>query len=359
MRRPDLHLRNRKDLVWYSLGFILVQLGLAVGIDQIWPAIRDPDYDDLERIVRDRQAEAPGRPLILALGSSRTQEALNAGLLNSSTDPGAPLVVNCAAAGAGPMTYEIFLRRMLRAGIRPQHVFIEIIPSGLSIRDGAPLEERRLNGERFTVSEVLHVSSSCAEPYRVLYPWARARMLPVQRHQAELRDALMIDNPVGGGPRYHAGRDNFGWIMLPGTCFTQEQVEERKRWNIASFASALTQPALAPGAVRMYRVVLTICQHEHISVTLVVPPESTTFRSYAPDVAQSQMEAVRSLANEFAVPLIDAIAWVDDDGFHDGHHAFAHGANQFTERFRREALAPLLTPRPSWTAASPPARDGH
>jgi hypothetical protein len=56
--------------------------------------------------------------------------------------------------------------------------------------------------------------------------------------------------------------------------------------------------------------------------------------------------------------VIDGMAWVDDNGFYDGHHTFADGAMQFTERFRREAIVPLLTPRPSWTSASSPGRGG-
>jgi hypothetical protein len=44
------------------------------------------------------------------------------------------------------------------------------------------------------------------------------------------------------------------------------------------------------------------------------------------------------------VPLIDARDWVDDDGFWDGHHMLPAGAAQFTHRFEREALQPLVKP---------------
>jgi hypothetical protein len=349
VRQREFQRRHRKDLAWYVVGIVVVQLGLAVGIDQFWPAVRDPDFNDLVRIAHDRQADAPGRPLVLVLGSSRTQVALNARLLNTSTDPSAPLVLNWAIAGSGPLMQQTVVRRMLHAGIRPQRLFVEVIPAGMSIRDGAPLEERYLVGDRFTAAEVVHLTSRYAQPYRLLYPWFRARVLPVVRQQAELREALGIDVPVVPSSGYHAGRDKFGWTERS-MSLTPEQVQQMTQHAVEDYASALTQPELAAGALRTLRDLLTLCQREHIPVTVVVSPESSAFRSFAPEVAAQHLAAVASVAREAGVPVIDALTWVDDAGFYDGHHTLAGGATQFTERFRREALTPL--PRASRAAAS-------
>jgi hypothetical protein len=350
---------HRKDVVWCLLGVGLVQLALAVGIDQFWPAIRDPEYDDLERMVRSSQAAAPGRPLVLAFGSSRTKLALNAGLLNNPTDASAPLVLNCAALGSGPLRNGIVMTRMLRAGIRPQYVFIEIIPMALSIRDGAPIEERLLPAERVTAPEAMHLWRNFSEPYRLLYPWLRARTLPVRFHNAELRQALKVDLPAGARSRHELARDNFGWGGQATTAFSHEQMKQSTDIALAGYSAALRQPDLAPGTLRALAEILELCEREHIPATIVVPPEGALFRSFAPAVAQVHMDAIRSLASGFGVPLIDARAWVDDDGFFDGHHTLGRGANQFTERFRREVLEPTLSAIPRGTSASAAARGSH
>lgn len=356
MRPREFQRWHRKDVVWSLLGVVLVQLALAIGIDQYWPAIRDPEYDDLERMVRSSQAESPGRPLVLAFGSSRTKLALNAALLNNPSDAAAPVVLNCAALGSGPLRNGIVMTRMLRAGIRPQYVFIEIIPMALSNRDGAPIEERLLPAEHVTAPEAMHLWHNFSEPYRLLFPWLRARTLPVRFHNVELRQALKVDLAVGARPRHTLTRDDFGWGGHPTTAFTPEQMKQSTDVALAGYSAALRQPDLAPGTLRALAEMLALCQREHIPATIVVPPEGTLFRAHAPAVAQIHMDAVRNLAREFGVPLIDARAWVDDDGFFDGHHTLGRGANQFTERFRREALEPILSARPRWTSAAPGSR---
>jgi len=60
-------------------------------------------------------------------------------------------------------------------------------------------------------------------------------------------------------------------------------------------------------------------------------------------VEESHLTAVRGLAQELAVPLIDGRTWVDDDGFYDGHHVTQKGAEQYTRRFGRDALVPYLS----------------
>ncbi len=54
MGRQQLQMRNRRSLVWCLVGFALVQLALALGLETCWPGIRDPDFDDLLRVVKAR-----------------------------------------------------------------------------------------------------------------------------------------------------------------------------------------------------------------------------------------------------------------------------------------------------------------
>ena len=338
MRSSELQRRKRTDLVWYLVGFVVAQIALGVGLERYWLAVRDPQYADLEQIVRARQAEAPGRPLVLALGSSRTLGGLHAERLNNSADDTAPLVINSAMLGGGPILDQVVLRRMLGAGIRPSLVVVEIMPISLSAREGAPIEERQTWSSRFTAAEVARLWPFYAESHRLWRYWAIARILPCDRYQAELRDALGIDLPAAEAPPQRS-RDAYGYMAPCGTLPSQ-QIEEYTRRTLEDYKSPLTQPALASSALRAFRAVVDLCRGEGIDAVLIIPPESRAFRTYCPAVARTHANAVRDLAGELDLPLIDARAWVADAGFWDGHHMNDQGASQYTERFGREVLAP-------------------
>jgi len=330
--------RQRKALAWYLAGFAVIQLGLGIWIDRYSPANRDPDFDELTRIVHERQAAAPGRPLVLVFGSSRTQGNLRAELLNHPANPAAPVVVNCAVLGGGPMMHQVMLRRFLRNGIRPDLAFIEVMPMSLSARDGAPIEEMQQTW-RYTAGEVRHLWRYYAEPLQLCYHWAVARAFPFNQNQAQLRDALGIDIPAAGRHKYASSRDDYGWGGA-GTTTPQCEIERLTRANLKFYHRALTQPALAPGAVRAIGDMLDFCHARRVPVVLLIPPEASAFRSYAPAVEACHVHAVRRLAHERDVPVVDARTWVDDDGFYDGHHALTKGADQYTRRFAGEALTP-------------------
>jgi hypothetical protein len=344
VRRQQLQKRRRRDLLWYGLGFVAAQLALAVGLEICWPAVRDPEFDALRRVVRDRRAEAPDRELIFILGSSRTSYGLRAERLNHPEQETAPLVLNCSILGSGPMMQQVVLKRLLDAGHCPSLLFLEVMPMSISARDGTPNEERWKWAARFTAPEVAHLWHYYAQPYRLILPWAFGRLLPCERSQADLHIALGID-VSGGEATDYQGRDPYGW----GPCtahFSAEEIKRRTESALVQFGSALAQPAVAPGAIQALRDLANLCHDRHIDLVFIVPPESSAFRSYAPAAGESQMGVVRGLAREFDLSLIDARAWVDDEGFWDGHHMTIKGADQFTERFRGEALEPYLNARP-------------
>jgi hypothetical protein len=158
-----------------------------------------------------------------------------------------------------------------------------------------------------------------------------------------LRAALTVDTQAGERPRYVTS-DGWGWLTSPET-LTREQVESETRKAVAEFQDALSQAAVAPGTMQIYRDIVALSRREQIAVLLIMPPEGSAFRNYAPAVAERQTAAVHRLARELNVPLVDARTWIGDDRFSDGHHALPCGAEQFTERFAREVLGryrPLL-----------------
>lgn len=339
MRRQEIQVRNRRALPWYAVGFVAVQIALGMAADCYWPGVRDPDFEDLKEIVQQRQAEMPGRPLVLFFGSSRMKSALRAERLNHPEDPAAPLVINAAVSGSGPMLHDVYLRRWLNAGIRPDLIFLEILPMSLSIQDGAAIEEYK-NGERYCAAEAVHIWPYYAQPIRLCWRWAIARACPAHHNQAELREALAIDVRAAGKFKRASGRDDYGWLR--GSAAKPPEVMQRAlEANLDFYHPALTQPAVAPGAMQAMRSVITLALKERITIVLVVPPESSAFRSYCPGATASQVNAVRGLADDLGVTLLDHSAWIDDEGFWDGHHPTVPGANQYTQRFAKEVFEPM------------------
>jgi hypothetical protein len=335
--------RRRRRTLWCGLGFLIVQAGLTVGLETRWANIRDPELDFVQQLIAARRAEAPRRPLFLAVGSSRTLFCFNAARLSQSSNPTAPLVINAAIKGSGPMLQQITLKRLVAAGQSPARVFLEVMPMSLSTRDGPPIEERQKFTARYTAAEVAYLLRYYALASRLLVPWLHARLLPVDRRQAELHFALGID-VAPDQVLYREGRDDYGWCPVPD--YSPGEVEAVTRDMVERYRTALAQPTVAPGPVRALRDTLRYCQKRHIAVDLLVPPEASAFRRCAPEVAQIHMNVIRGLAQEAGVPLIDARCWIDDDGFSDGHHATVKGANQFTDRFAREVLAPHRSRKP-------------
>jgi hypothetical protein len=339
MRRPrDVQRRARLELLWMLAGFVIVQAGIGLAVDQFWGRIRDLEFDGLLRQLQTHRAEATDRPLVPALGSSRTMAGLRPDRL-SCLGPAGPLVHNCGVVGCGPMMEQIVLRRLLDAGIRPALLFVEVMPMSLSWRDGSPIEEREHGKGRFTAAEVALLLPYYQQPHRLLWSWSAARLLPCDHHQGDLHAALGIDLPSDGScESLHV--DRYGWRCWLGA--GPEIAPLLVRTHIERYAAALAEPAVAPGPLHALRDLLRLCQTRQIPVVLVIPPEGSAFRGYRPAAEQNHIRHVAALACEFRVPLVDARAWVSDDGFADGHHLTPEGAEVYTQRFGREALLPHL-----------------
>jgi hypothetical protein len=327
---------ERSRIVWTVIGFAVFQAALAIGVDQLWPKVRDPLFAGKKAELRQRLAEAPGAPLVVALGSSRTVADLRGELLSDGSK--GPVVYNFGLAGGGPILELVTLRRLLAGGIRPDLILLEVVPPFLN-RQAGPLEERYLDSARFAAGEVYRVLRYYNSPRRLFGHWCDGRALPCDRHQAELRDALwqlwQHSEAVAGA--------GYGWSAYePPT--TEEERRRLPSVVYDQFRKSFTNYQSSPGAVQALRDLLELCRHEGITAALVLLPESDMFRSwYAGDVLAGIDKLVADLSSNHGAVVIDARTWITDDGFSDGHHLSTAGATAFTRRFGKEALGPLLT----------------
>jgi hypothetical protein len=345
MRRRPAGRGQRAELAWLLVGLAGAQLLLGLGVDRFWVPVRDPEFAALHERLAERRAEAPGRPLVLALGSSRTEMGLRAGELSQSADAGAPLVFNFGVPAGGPMFQQVVLRRLLDEGVRPDFVFLEVMPMSMSRRGGAPQEENQLDAARLTAAEAARLLPYYHRPYRLLGRWASARLLPADRHQAELREALGLDGAAaerGDDPCGDPTRplDGYGWRRFPPPR-SREEFDANLQFSLNQFGKALNDGTPAEGPLRALQALLALCRREGLPAALVIPPEGSVFRAYDAHYAAIE-EEVRRTAREWDTPLYDARDWIDDGGFYDGHHLSEEGAARYTERFRREVLGPEL-----------------
>jgi len=334
-RRQEIQRLKRTELAWMLAGLVATQLALGVGVDHFWRSVRDPEFEVVLRGLNERRAEAPDRPLVLALGSSQTMMALRPERLNNLNLPA--LVYNFAMLGNGPMMEQLTLRRLLAAGIRPNLLVVEVLPTTLSWRCGSPIEERYISPSRYRFDELQSLRPYYCNLVPLLWRWGFARVFPCDRHQAELHQALGLDRPANPPP----APNYFGWRGRFGTA-SQEERDRETSENLERYRPALIDTTLAPGPVQAYHDLLTLCRNQHIPVILLIPPESSAFRAYKPDAEACRIEHVKGLAREFSLPLVDARDWIDDDGFWDGHHMLEDGSDRYTERLGREVLGPRL-----------------
>ena len=342
MNRRGFLRRACGRLVWLVIGFVLCQVVLAVVIDTWLGNVRDPEYAAKLRHLRARLIESPERPLVLVLGSSRTAYGLEAGRLSRGKVNSQALVFNFALMGSGPTLELVTLRRLLADGIRPDWLFVEVVPNMFMDVDGRMMEERLVDGARYQAREIWRLRSYYQQPWRLYSAWGLGRALPCYRHQAELREELLPAGGSGATAIDAHGMDGHGWHP----CYDRPNPEYSKALSAMTLDQNSDYGAcakLAPGPVRALEDLVSLCARYGIPVTLLRMPEGSAFRKlYTPPARAALAGLLERLRSQWSVSLVDGKEWAEDNNFWDTHHLLAEGARVFTERFGQEALRPTL-----------------
>src|SRR3954470_1530959 len=125
----------RTALLTALVGFFAIQAGLDVLLGGLWQAY----YSHKLRALRRALHSADHPQLVVMLGSSRTDHALNGSAVEPllARELGRPVVVyNFGVPTAGPVTHLLHLRRLLADGVRPDLLLVEVMPSFLLSRRG-------------------------------------------------------------------------------------------------------------------------------------------------------------------------------------------------------------------------------
>jgi hypothetical protein len=346
-------------MLWGFLAFAASQVALTLVMERWRPQLRDPEYGFRLAHLRNLLAKNPGRPLVLALGSSRTQLGFRPGALRWGPDGTgrAPVAFNSALVGAGPITELLCLRRLLRHGVRPTVLVVEILPSRLC-QEGPFTEDALLRG-RLGWEDwpgLRRYLGRFEADYRY---WRRHQFVPCYTQRFYLLSTvapswLPVPARADGWWEY---TDRTGWMAR------RENVSPAEYRHALDHARREVTPILrrfrlSAAPDRALREILRVCRREGIAPVLVLMPEGTEFQSWYPADVRSAVESyLTGLSREHGVPLVDARSWVADVCFADSHHLLVRGADLFTERLGREVLRPLLQPPgPQVNLTAPPHR---
>jgi hypothetical protein len=324
-----------------------VQLGIGLTAEA-YPRLRDPLYGDKFVKLRRKLDAAPSKPAtVVMLGSSRTGLAFHGWRSEQAiaAGTGKPAVAfNFGVPASGPVTHLLYLNRMLKAGVVPDMLIVEILPSMLHDDPNGPLERLWFYADRITFAEQATLTGHGFDPTAVHDRYAKSTLLPAYSRRFQLMCRLAPSwLPWQVRFDWSRGADECGW----GKFVSQDVDAQRRQQGIAQAKSEYETVlgVLTPGggATAALRDLLATCKERGIPARLVLMPEGTPFRSwYGPGANDRLLAFLQSISTEYNAPLTDARNWLPDEAFSDAHHMLETGAVAFTDRLTREAVLPAL-----------------
>ncbi|MHB1425674.1 MAG: hypothetical protein ACYC3I_21100 [Gemmataceae bacterium] len=336
-------------LWWLPLWYILGQLVLLAWIDERWEFERTRVEHEKWKQLHERLAEAPDRPLVLMLGSSRSDWAFQAGRLSGQPGPdGRPLLAyNLAVPTTGPLHEALYLNDLLSEGIRPRLLLVEFVTTHLNQSQRGLLSE-----EHFTMAQwlsghqVLFMQPYFSNKRRMLTGWLESRLASWYAYRCAVHDHLQghhsLTNPYD---QQAQPMDEWGCRLLYNDPNTPQFRVMRWAGAAKMYGESLKHFRLGPGPVQAMRDVLDRCRREQIPVALVRMPVTKEFHELFPAQARADLDNLFAELSE-GVFVIDASDWLSKKDFDDGHHVRRVGASKYTTRMIEEVHKILARTEP-------------
>jgi hypothetical protein len=330
--------------------FVALQAGLAAAIELWLPQLRDPCYGykapRLER--RAREAVRTHAKVVVFLGSSRTVFGVKSNDLEQQLSQalGQPVVVfNFGIPGSGPLIDLVNLRRLFRAGVRPDLLVMEVLPPFLAGQPAvAGAELQWITPSQFTRAE-LDVLAEYGSPVEEFQEkWWQALPVPCfSRRFAIVSWLAPAWLPMASRLDWFRDCDDCGWVDSKIHVTNPEQVRNGVRRARDQYTQSLNGFRLGGASCRALRELLEECRAQHVPTALLLMPEGSEFRSWYAAATWTEIEDfLQGLSREYHAPLINGRAWMPDDAFCDSHHMLDEGAAAFTRRLGETVLVPML-----------------
>jgi hypothetical protein len=314
--------------------FVVGEAALSVVMEWWRPAWRDREFGVKLARLRAALESAPGKPLVLMLGSSRVATGIRPERWRDAERPDQPLVFNAGVRSAGPLMQRLWLQRFLDEGVKPDWVILEywppaclkeetlIAPSRLGWRDGLFLSRYVSDGEQF------------------LSDWLGERVLPAWSNRYALLNDLS-PHLVAEPDRWER-LDQFAWRSAPtprDARHAQELLDAARR----QYRSGLAHYRLPVEEDHALRDALQTCRERGIRTAVIFMPEARAFQqSYPPRVSREVSAYLKELQRDTGAVIFDCRDWLPDSDFSDGFHLLSQAAERFSDRFAEEVLPRML-----------------
>lgn len=351
----DRHRRVRSQarpaLLWTLLFFVGGHLAVGLYLHRRHPEFFDPEVTLRLRKLPERLAEAPGRPLALAVGSSRLVLGLRPQSvmeqIKDDSNPG--LLFNFSMLGAGPVGQRMVLHRLLRKGIQPRWLFVEVWPPILT-QDFPFVEELRTFRHDVYWSDVPIIGRLYHRRWEAVGQMIAETLTPllqyrqtVQEHYApSLLPPLLRQLCDGGFEKYlQYHLDDYGWVDFE----LRVDLIHNERARLV-YKRLFDNFVISNISDRALRDMLAECRAHDIQVVFLLMPDHSMLRDWYASMQHRLLPYLRRLSAENHAPIVDARAWRPDEDIPDCTHLSSEGARAFSERFGREVYRPLLQGRP-------------
>jgi hypothetical protein len=331
--------------VWGVALVAIVNIALAAAVETVLPKLRDPEYGYRVPHLKAHQQAHPDRPLVLMLGTSRVQNAIDAAAMDFPDQPGSPLVFNFGQSASSPLRQWLILQQLEAEGVRPAAVVIEVFAPALCIpgpEDAAYKREVAFDHDipRLTYSDLSRMEPYTDDLLTIRRHWAAQRLNAIQAQQPVILSHLAPEwQPWQMRVDHHwTMMDEFGFNAYP----TLDANENRPRrqakvWN--DYGVALQQVEVSKLTLRVHRDMVNHCRAQGISVAFMMTPESPLFRSwYSPHSQEVVAEYLRLLSDERHCPVFTPSAAYTEDDFADGHHMLGPSASRFSRELAESQL---------------------
>jgi len=246
------------------------------------------------------------------------------------------LPFNFSHHGSGPRLNLMQMHRLLRDGVEPGWLVIELVPSHV-----------RYEGNTATLASAndLPVLLPYMNKRKLLVEFGRLRTNAVYRNRTGFLRTFAPDFATKAGPGddiYLGPLGDDAILSRPGA-HPEAKKEQQYELIKSMYAYQMQDLQFDPQLVDATRALLQLCRDRHIPAVLLMAPEDNRFRSwYGPGVEERIQDFYRGLGEDFGVPIVDARRWCPDEDFLDPHHLMPAGARRFTLRLGKEVLEPLV-----------------
>lgn len=354
MARPRRMKRTARGLVWWiPIWYAVAQALFFLWMDPSWQLNRTRVEQQKWKQLHERIAQTPDRPLVLLLGSSRTDWGFQAGRLDGQPGPdGRPLLVyNFGVPTTGPLHEALYLNDLLDEGIRPRLLVVEFVTTHLNQARRAILSEERFTVSRWlTGHQLWFLRRYLNNSRRATTEWLEAWAAPWYGYRWSIHRHIQgLDTRHDPYDQAEQPADEHGSRIL---CEDPGTLEYRQlRWYLAvkMYGESLRRFQFGAKPAQAMRDLLARCQRERIPVALVLMPVTKEFRALInPKGRKDLNDFLCELREQYGTSVIDASDWLEREDFDDGHHLLKSGADKFSLRMVTEVkqlLAETEKPR--------------